>query len=72
MGTVFLPPYSFARFDLTFTEKTMHDFPPSNPGASFKTPPFARSLRQAKILILEIPQCIPVVKISVFLNLEQN
>jgi len=30
------------------------------------------SLRQAQILILEILQCIPVVKIFAFLDLEQN
>jgi hypothetical protein len=40
--------------------------------ANFKTPPFARSLRQDQILILEIFLYIPAVKIFVFLDLEQN
>jgi hypothetical protein len=34
--------------------------------------PFAQFLRQAQILILEILQCIPVVKIFAFLELAQN
>ena len=34
--------------------------------------PFAQSLRQTQILILEILQCIPVVKIFAFLDLERN
>jgi hypothetical protein len=33
---------------------------------------FAQSLRLAQILILEILQCIPVVKIFAFLDLERN
>jgi len=36
------------------------------------TPLFARFRRQAQISILEILQCIPVVKIFAFLELEQN
>jgi len=32
--------------------------------------PFAQSRRQAQILILEILQCIPVVKIFAFLDLK--
>ncbi|MBW2303116.1 MAG: DUF2080 family transposase-associated protein [Deltaproteobacteria bacterium] len=35
-------------------------------------PPDPQSLRQAQILILEILQCIPAVKIFAFLDLEQN
>jgi len=38
----------------------MQSYPICN-GANFKTPPFARYLRQAKILILEISSNIPVV-----------
>jgi len=37
-----------------------------------KIPPFAQFLRQAQILILEIRECIPVVKIFAFLELKQN
>jgi hypothetical protein len=37
--------------------------------ASFKTSPFAQSLRQAQILVLEILQSIPAVKIFAFLDL---
>jgi len=33
---------------------------------------FSQSLRQAEILILEILHCIPVVRISAFLDLEKN
>ena len=36
------------------------------------TPPFARLLCQAQILILEILMCIPAVKIIAFLVLGQN
>ena len=40
--------------------------------ANFKTSDFVQSLRQAQILILEIRECIPVVKIFAFLDLEQT
>jgi len=33
---------------------------------------FAQSLRQTQIIILEIPQCIPVFIIFAFLDLEQT
>jgi hypothetical protein len=39
---------------------------------TFKNAPFVQSLLQAQILILEILKGIPVVKIFVFLDLEQN
>jgi len=42
------------------------------PGANFKTPSFAQSLRQTQILILEIFSYITAVKIFAFLDLEQN
>jgi hypothetical protein len=40
--------------------------------ANFKTLPFVRSLRQLQILIIEIRECIPWVKIFAFLDLERN